>query len=141
MKIAPWISGKSAFGSALAFTQSLSSPRYHSAMGRFIINHCRKLQLGLSEFLVHVLSGEIRKGETFSCRGAYEHSKFRVQNVLQSSSHVTLVCAGSVAFDDEFAGITLDTDAVRLPSPSPSIPANLPTATPEEERTLEKVID
>jgi hypothetical protein len=109
-------------------------------MGRFVIQRCRPLQSGLSEFIVRLLSGEIRQDDTFSCRGAYQHTQFRVQSILQSPSQATLVCAGSVAFDDEFAGITLDTDQPRLPPLNLPILANPPTATPEETRTLETVI-
>ncbi len=105
-------------------------------MARFTINHCRKVEPELSEFDILVLSGEIQVGDSFSGRGAWQHTKFRVQSIRQSLPHATLICTGGVAFDDEFAGITLDTIVVRLPPPDLPVPANIPIPTPEEERGL-----
>jgi hypothetical protein len=110
-------------------------------MARFTINHCRKVEPALSEFDVRILSGEIRVGDSFSCRGAWEHTQFRVLSIRESHPDATFVCEGGVAFDDEFAGITLDTKVVRLPPPDLPIPASVPTPTPEEDRGLKTWIE
>lgn len=112
----------------------------HSCMARFTVTHCRKVELESSEFEVRILSGEIRKGDYFSCRGAYHHTEFRVQLVQGANSDVKLVCTGNVAFDNEFAGVTLDTEPVRLPPPDSFILAAIPSPTSDEEHALESLI-
>ena len=110
-------------------------------MARFTILHCRKIKRDLSEFDVRILQGAIREGDAFSFRSVLEHKDFLVLAVRQTSEHTTLVCAGSLDYDDEITNTTLDTKVVRLPPTDLPVLAQLPIPTQEEEQILNRVIE
>ncbi len=86
-------------------------------------------------------SGEVCEGDTFGFRGVYSYKKFKVLSIRHSRDHHTLVCEGTLDFDDEITRIMLDTDYIVMPPPDLPLPAQMPIATPREERMLEISID
>src|SRR6185436_2568480 len=94
-------------------------------MARFTIIHCRKVQKDLAEFDVRLLSNGIREGHTFSFLSVYEHKEFRVLGIRESPAHTTLVCAGSLDYDDEITRITLDTVPTLAEQPIRPLPPDI----------------
>jgi hypothetical protein len=110
-------------------------------MARFTILHCRKIKRDLSEFDVRILKDAICEGDAFSFRSVLEHKDFKVLSIRQTPEHTTLVCAGSLDYDDEITNTTLDTKVVRLPPADLPTPTNPPTPHKEEEEFLKMFIE
>lgn len=110
-------------------------------MARFAIKSCRPVSPSTSEFHIDLMKGEIAEGDRFSCRGAFELLDFEVTSVEDISGSLKLTCDGTLNFEDEIKGNTLDTTPVRLPPSDLVVPALMPTPTSEELDRLQVVIE